>query len=293
MANAGYAHPEVLVDTEWVAQHLNDPKVRLVEADEDVLLYEQGHIPGAVKLDWLVDVQDPVARDFVDKAGFEQLMSRWGIANDTTVIFYGDKNNWYATYSFWLFKYYGHQDARVMNGGRQKWIDEGRELTRATPQYTPPSYTANEPDASLRAFRQDVEAILGKPGTGLVDVRSPQEYRGEVLHMMGYPQEGAQRAGHIPGAQSVPWGTAVREDGTFKSPEELREIYGSKGITEDKSIIAYCRIGERSSHTWFVLTQLLGFPNVRNYDGSWTEWGSLVRAPIEKDVPAPAQASRS
>jgi thiosulfate/3-mercaptopyruvate sulfurtransferase len=284
MANDGYAHPEVLVDTDWVAQHLNDPKVRIVEADEDVLLYEQGHIPGAVKLDWLVDVQDPVERDFVDKQGFEQLMSRWGIANDTTVIFYGDKNNWYACYSFWLFKYYGHQDARVMNGGRQKWLDEGRELTREVPQVQPTRYTAKEPDASIRAFRQDVEAILGKPGAALVDVRSPQEYRGEVIHMMGYPQEGAQRAGHIPGAQSIPWGTAVRENGTFKSPEELKEIYGGKGITGDKDVIAYCRIGERSSHTWFVLTQLLGYPDVRNYDGSWTEWGSLVRAPIEKSV---------
>jgi thiosulfate/3-mercaptopyruvate sulfurtransferase len=284
MANDGYAHPEVLVDTDWVAQHLNDPKVRIVEADEDVLLYEQGHIPGAVKLDWLVDVQDPVERDFVDKQGFEQLMSRWGIANDTTVIFYGDKNNWYACYSFWLFKYYGHQDARVMNGGRQKWLDEGRELTREVPQIQPTRYTAKEPDASIRAFRQDVEAILGKPGAALVDVRSPQEYRGEVIHMMGYPQEGAQRAGHIPGAQSIPWGTAVRENGTFKSPEELKEIYGGKGITGDKDVIAYCRIGERSSHTWFVLTQLLGYPDVRNYDGSWTEWGSLVRAPIEKSV---------
>ena len=284
MANDGYAHPEVLVETDWVAEHLNDPNIRLVEADEDVLLYEQGHIPGAVKLDWLVDVQDPVQRDFVDKAGFEQLMSRWGIANDTTVIFYGDKNNWYACYSFWLFKYYGHQDARVMNGGRQKWIDEGRELTREASQVQPTQYTAREPDASIRAFRRDVEDILGKPGTALVDVRSPQEYRGEVLHMVGYPQEGAQRAGHVPGAQSIPWGTAVTEKGTFKSPEELKQIYGGKGITADKDVIAYCRIGERSAHTWFVLTQLLGYGNVRNYDGSWTEWGSLVRAPIEKDV---------
>jgi thiosulfate/3-mercaptopyruvate sulfurtransferase len=293
MATNGYARPEVLVDTDWVAQHLNDANVRIVEADEDVLLYEQGHIPGSVKLDWLVDVQDPVARDFVDKAGFEQLMARWGIANDTTVIFYGDKNNWYACYSFWLFKYYGHEDARVMNGGRQKWIDEGRELTRDVPQHSAASYTAKEPNASIRAFRQDVEAVLGKSGNALVDVRSPQEYRGEVIHMMGYPQEGAQRAGHIPGAQSIPWGTAVAENGTFKSPEELRQIYGGKGITEDKDVVAYCRIGERSSHTWFVLTQLLGYPNVRNYDGSWTEWGSLVRAPIEKDVDKPAEASRS
>jgi thiosulfate/3-mercaptopyruvate sulfurtransferase len=284
MASNGYAHPEVLVETDWVAQHLNDPNLRIVEADEDVLLYEQGHIPGAVKLDWLVDVQDPVRRDFVDKGGFEKLMSRWGISNDTTVVFYGDRNNWYACYSFWLFSYYGHESLKVMNGGRQKWIDEGRELTRAVPDIQPTRYTAKEPDASIRAFRQDVEAVLGRAGAGLVDVRSPQEYRGEVLHMIGYPQEGAQRAGHIPGAKSIPWGTAVREDGTFKSPDELKEIYGGKGVTPDKDVVAYCRIGERSAHTWFVLTQLLGYGNVRNYDGSWTEWGSLVRAPIEKDV---------
>ncbi len=293
VANDGYAHPEVLVETAWVAEHLNDPNIRLVEADEDVLLYEQGHVPGAVKLDWLVDVQDSVRRDFVDKAGFEQLMARWGISNDTTVIFYGDKNNWYACYSFWLFKYYGHQDARVMNGGRQKWIDEGRPLTREAPRIEPTRYTAKEPNADLRAFRRDVEEILGKPGYALVDVRSPQEYSGEVLHMIGYPQEGAQRAGHIPGAQSIPWGTAVAQNGTFKPAEELKQIYGGKGITPDKDVVAYCRIGERSAHTWFVLTQLLGYPNVRNYDGSWTEWGSLVRAPIEKDVAKPAEASRA
>jgi thiosulfate/3-mercaptopyruvate sulfurtransferase len=286
----GYANPAVLVSTEWVAEHLNDPNVRLVEADEDVLLYEQGHIPGAVKLDWHVDVQDPVTRDFVDQAGFERLMARWGIANETTVVFYGDKNNWYACYSFWLFSYYGHESLKVMNGGRQKWIDEGRELTREVPSHPPTEYRAKDPNTALRAFRDDVFNLLDeqqtgpKPGYALVDVRSPQEYRGEVLHMIGYPQEGAQRAGHIPGAQSIPWGTAVREDGTFKAPEELQQIYESKGVTPDKEVVAYCRIGERSSHTWFVLTHLLGYPHVRNYDGSWTEWGSLVRAPIEKDV---------
>ncbi len=284
MAGEGYAHPDVLVETDWVAQHLNDSGLRIVEADEDVLLYEQGHVPGAVKLDWLVDVQDPVQRDFVDKPGFEKLMSRWGIGNDTTVIFYGDRNNWYACYSFWLFKYYGHQNAKIMNGGRQKWADEGRQLSREVPQVQASQYTAKEPDASIRAFRPDVEGTLGKSDTVLVDVRSPQEYRGEVLHMIGYPQEGAQRAGHVPGAKSIPWGTAVRENGTFKSPDELTEIYGGKGVTSDKDVIAYCRIGERSAHTWFVLTRLLGYGNVRNYDGSWTEWGSLVRAPIEKDV---------
>jgi thiosulfate/3-mercaptopyruvate sulfurtransferase len=277
-----YAHPEVLVDTNWVAEHGNDAGVRVIEADEDILLYDQGHIPGAIKLDWLVDVQNSVQRDFVDKAGFEALMSSWGIANDTTVVFYGDRNNWYACYSFWLFKYYGHADCRVMNGGRQKWVDEGRPLTRDVPSLAATSYTAKAPDATIRAFRQDVEAILGVAGNALVDVRSPAEYSGEVLHMVGYPQEGAQRGGHVPGAQSIPWGTSVAPDGTFKSHDDLAALYGGKGITGDKNVIAYCRIGERSAHTWFVLTRLLGYKNVRNYDGSWTEWGSLVRAPIEK-----------
>jgi thiosulfate/3-mercaptopyruvate sulfurtransferase len=284
MATSGYAHPEVLVETEWVAEHLNDAGLRFVEADEDILLYEQGHIPGAVKLDWLVDVQDPLRRDFVDKAGFEALMSRWGISNDTTVVFYGDRNNWYAAYSFWLFRYYGHTKALIMNGGRAKWVAEGRPVTREVPSITPAAYTAKEPDASIRAFRDDVQATLGNDRTALVDVRSPAEYSGEKLHMEGYEQEGAQRAGHVPGAQSIPWATAANADGTFKSADELKEIYGGKGVTPDKPVIAYCRIGERSAHTWFVLTQLLGYPNVRNYDGSWTEWGSLVRAPIEKNV---------
>jgi len=284
MAASSYAHPDVLVDTEWVAGHLNDANLRFVEADEDILLYEQGHIPGAVKLDWHVDVQDPLQRDFVDKAGFEALMSRWGISNDTTVVFYGDRNNWYAAYSFWLFRYYGHTNALIMNGGRAKWVAEGRPLTRDVPTIAPSSYTAKEPDASIRAFRDDVQATIGNDRTALVDVRSPAEYSGEKLHMEGYEQEGAQRAGHVPGAQSIPWATAANADGTFKSADELKEIYGGKGVTADKPVIAYCRIGERSAHTWFVLTQLLGYPNVRNYDGSWTEWGSLVRAPIEKSV---------
>jgi len=282
MATNGYAHPEVLVETDWVAEHLNDPGLRIIEADEDILLYEQGHIPGAVKLDWHVDVQDPVERDFVDKPGFEALMGRWGISNDTTVIFYGDRNNWYACYSYWLFKYYGHEKALVMNGGRAKWVAEGKPLTRDVPSITPSTYTAKEPDDSIRAFRDDVMQTLGNPQFALVDVRSPAEYSGEKLHMEGYEQEGAQRAGHVPGAQSIPWSTAANADGTFKSADELREIYGSKGVTGDKKVIAYCRIGERSAHTWFVLTRLLGYPDVRNYDGSWTEWGSLVRAPIEK-----------
>jgi thiosulfate/3-mercaptopyruvate sulfurtransferase len=284
MAASKYAHPEVLVDTDWVAEHLNDPGLRFVEADEDILLYEQGHIPGAVKLDWHVDVQDPLQRDFVNKAGFEALMSRWGISNDTTVVFYGDRSNWYATYSFWLFRYYGHTKSLIMDGGRAKWVAEGRALTREEPRITASSYTAQEPDASIRAFRDDVQATLGNERTSLVDVRSPAEYSGEKLHMEGYEQEGAQRAGHVPGAHSIPWSTAANADGTFKSADELKEIYGGKGVTADKPVIAYCRIGERSAHTWFVLTQLLGYPNVRNYDGSWTEWGSLVRVPIEKSV---------
>jgi thiosulfate/3-mercaptopyruvate sulfurtransferase len=282
MAENEYAHPEVLVDTAWVAEHLNDPNVRLVEADEDVLLYEVGHIQNAVKLDWHVDVQDPVRRDFVSKEDFEKLASRYGISNDTTVIFYGDKNNWYAAYSFWLFKLYGHKDARIMNGGRSKWEAEGRPYTKDVPEFARTTYHAQEANLSIRAFRRQVEDLLGKPGYALVDVRSPDEYTGKLLHMVNYPQEGAQRGGHIPTARSIPWAKAAREDGTFKSAEELRQLYGGEGVTPDKQVVAYCRIGERSAHTWFVLTQLLGYPNVRNYDGSWTEWGNLVGAPIEK-----------
>ncbi|MGN6812933.1 MAG: sulfurtransferase [Thermomicrobiales bacterium] len=279
--SAEYANPNVLVDTDWVAQRLNDPQVRIVESDEDVLLYEVGHIPGAVKLDWHTDQQDPVMRDFVQKEQFEQLMSSRGIANDTTVVFYGDRNNWYAAYTYWLFKMYGHQDCRIMNGGRAKWEAEGRELVRDTPSYPATTYHAQEPDLSIRAFRDQVLAHM-QAGRPLVDVRSPQEYSGELLHMANYPQEGAQRGGHIPTAKNIPWGTAANADGTFKSADELRDIYGGKGVTPDQPVIAYCRIGERSAHTWFVLTQLLGYPDVRNYDGSWTEWGSLVRAPIER-----------
>jgi thiosulfate/3-mercaptopyruvate sulfurtransferase len=278
---AQYANPNVLVDTDWVAQYLNDPQVRIVESDEDVLLYEVGHIPGAVKLDWHTDQQDPVVRDFVNKTGFEQLLAARGIANDTTVVFYGDRNNWYAAYTYWLFKMYGHADCRIMNGGRAKWEAEGRELVRDTPTYPSTTYHAQEPDLTLRAFRDQV-LVQMQAGRPLVDVRSPQEYSGELLHMANYPQEGAQRGGHIPTAKNIPWGTAANADGTFKSASELREIYGGKGITPDQPVIAYCRIGERSAHTWFVLNQLLGYPDVRNYDGSWTEWGSLVRAPIER-----------
>ena len=282
MAENEYAHPEVLVDTAWVAEHVNDPQVRLVEADEDVLLYEVGHIQNSVKLDWHVDVQDPVRRDFVSKADFEKLASRYGISNDTTVVFYGDKINWYACYSFWLFKLYGHKDARIMNGGRAKWEAEKRSYTRDVPEFKSTTYHAQEADLSIRAFRRQVEDLLGKSGYALVDVRSPDEYTGKLLHMVNYPQEGAQRGGHIPSARSIPWARAAREDGTFKSAAELRDLYGNEGVTPDKHVVAYCRIGERSAHTWFVLTRLLGYPDVRNYDGSWTEWGNLVGAPIEK-----------
>lgn len=281
-ADSGYANPDVLVSTDWVAEHLDDPNVRIVESDEDVLLYDLGHIPGAIKLDWHTDLQNPVARDFVDKAEFEALMRRNGIANDTTVVFYGDRNNWYATYTYWLFKYFGHEDARVMNGGRAKWEAEGRPMTKDLPTYPETEYTAQESDERIRAYRDDVLKQVESGAPTLVDVRSVPEYTGEVLHMAGYAQEGAQRGGHVLGAQSIPWATAANEDGTFKSPAQLKEIYEGKGITPDKNVIAYCRIGERSSHTWFVLRELLGYPDVRNYDGSWTEWGSLVKSPIAK-----------
>ncbi len=280
----GYTHPEVLVSTQWVADHLDDPTVRIVEADEDILLYEIGHIPGAIKLDWQSDLQDHIRRDFVDRAGFEALVSSRGITPDQTVVFYGDKSNWYATYTFWLFKYFGHADARVMDGGRAKWESEGRPYTTAAANYPATSYVAKDADASIRAFRADVQSAVGDGKTQLVDVRSPAEFSGEVIHMAGYPQEGAQRAGHIPGAQSIPWGQAANPDGTFKTAAELASIYGGKGVTAENPTIAYCRIGERSSHTWFVLTYLLGHEQVRNYDGSWTEWGSLVNVPIEKSV---------
>ncbi len=280
--NTGYAHPEVMVETDWVAENLNNPNVRLIEADEDVLLYETGHIPGAVKLDWHVDVQNPVTRDFIDQQAFEQLMRRYGIDNDTTIVLYGDRNNWYAAYSYWLFSMYGLTNMKIMNGGRQKWEAEGRPLTKEVPHYKPTSFQAQPINESIRAFREDVMSGLNNPERRLIDVRSPQEYTGELLHMVNYPQEGAQRGGHIPTAKNIPWSQAANADGTFKSAEELRALYGSQGINPENDVISYCRIGERSAHTWFVLTQLLGYPRVRNYDGSWTEWGNLVRAPIEK-----------
>jgi thiosulfate/3-mercaptopyruvate sulfurtransferase len=280
---AEYAHPEVLVDTAWVADHLNDPNVRIVESNEDILLYDQGHIPGAIKIDWVADLNDPVVRDYLDRERFEQLLSAKGIGNDTTVVFYGDKNNWWATYALWVFKLFGHKDARILNGGRAKWIAEGRDLTKEVPSYPPASYKASErDDVTIRAFRDQVREHIKQSGVALVDVRSPQEFSGERTHMPEYPQEGTLRGGHIPTAASIPWAQAVKEDSTFKSREDLDALYGAKGVTPDKDVIAYCRIGERSSHTWFVLTYLLGFPKVRNYDGSWTEWGNSVGVPIEK-----------
>ena len=276
-----YIHPEYLVETSWVAGHLNDPQVRVVESDEDYLLYETGHIPGAVKVDWFTTLQDPVRRDFINRGEFEAMCQRLGIANDTSVVFYGDKNNWFACYALWLFEYYGHKNLKIMNGGRAKWIAENRPLTQEAPQYPPTHYTASEPDNHIRAFRDEVIQQVNQH-LPLVDVRSPQEYTGELLHMPNYPQEGAMRGGHIPGAVNIPWSSAVREDGTFKSEDELRQIYQSLGTQPGQEVIAYCRIGERSSLTWFVLKYLLGFPRVKNYDGSWTEWGNLVGAPIVK-----------
>ena len=279
---SNYIHPEALVETEWLAQHLSDPKLRIVESDEDVLLYDTGHIPGAVKIDWQQDLNDPLIRDYLDAEKFSALVSSKGISNDTTVIFYGDKNNWWATYNLWVFKLFGHKDVRILNGGRKKWQDEGRELTKAVPHHPKANYTVStRDDKTLRALRADVLSHIEKK-LPLVDVRSPAEYSGEKLHMPEYPQEGALRGGHIPGAKNIPRAKAVREDGTFKPADELKELYLPQGITPDSEIITYCRIGERSSHSWFVLTYLLGYPNVRNYDGSWTEWGNLVGVPIEK-----------
>ena len=283
MPDHTYAQEDVLVSTQWVADNLSrTDKVRIVESNEDVLLYGTGHIPNAVHIDWVADLNDAIRRDYLNEEQFATLMGRAGISNDTTVVFYGDKNNWWATYAFWVFKLFGHQDCRIMNGGRQKWIAEGRELTREKPNFPATTYRpAARTDYKIRAFRDQVLAHVNA-GQPLVDVRSPQEFRGELLHMPGSPQEGALRGGHIKGAVSVPWSRAVAEDGTFKTADELRGIYEEEqGLSSEKNVIAYCRIGERSSHTWFVLTYLLGYPNVRNYDGSWTEWGNLVGVPIE------------
>jgi thiosulfate/3-mercaptopyruvate sulfurtransferase len=284
IAARGYANPEVLVSTQWVADHLDDPRVRLVESNEDVLLYETGHIPGAVKIDWVTDLNDPLIRDYVDRARFERLLRGKGISKDTTIVFYGDKNNWWATYAFWVFKLFDVENLKVLDGGRLRWAEEGRALVTQVPKYPVGDITVRERDDSrIRAFRPEVEQHVKRRGS-LVDVRSAEEYRGERLHMPEYPNEGALRGGHIPGAKSIPWGRAVTtETHTFRPTEELRTIYEAEnGLQSGDDVVVYCRIGERSSHTWFALTYLLGFERVRNYDGSWTEWGNLVRAPIEK-----------
>jgi thiosulfate/3-mercaptopyruvate sulfurtransferase len=275
---------DVLVETDWVAEHLGDDSIRIVEVDENPALYAEAHIPGAIGFDWRVDLQDQVRRDFLDQEDFGALMGARGISNEHTVVLYGDRNNWFAAYTYWYFRYYGHDEVRLINGPREKWIGEGRETSSEVPDYPPTSFVAQPGDSSIRALRDEVSAALGN-ATNLVDVRSPQEYSGELIAMAGYEQEGAQRAGHIPGAKSVPWAQAVREDGTFKSEEELRELYTSKGVIDGETpVIAYCRIGERSAHTWFVLHELLGLEDVKNYDGSWTEWGNMVGVPVEKDV---------
>ena len=275
---------DVLVDTDWVADHLNDDSIRIVEVDENPALYAEAHIPGAIGFDWKNDLQDQVKRDFLTPEEFGQLMGSRGISNDHTVVLYGDRNNWFAAYTYWYFLYYGHDKVRLVNGPREKWISEGRETSTEEPSHPPATFEAKAGNEEIRARREEVLEALDS-GTSLVDVRSPQEFSGELIAMAGYEQEGAQRAGHIPGAISVPWAQAVNEDGTFKSADELRELYTSKGVVQDGNpVIAYCRIGERSAHTWFVLHELLGLDDVENYDGSWTEWGNLVNVPIEKDV---------
>ncbi|MGV3516888.1 sulfurtransferase [Luteitalea sp.] len=285
IADKGYAHPDALVSTEWVAEHLQDPQVRLVESNEDPLVYPSGHIPGAVQIDWTSDLNDPLRRDYIAAADFAALVSRFGITPDTTVVLYGDRNNWWACYAFWVFQLFGHTNARILDGGRLKWEKEGRPLTREVPAYAASTYPvpSARDDAAHRAFRAQVLAH-SEAGGQLVDVRSPDEYTGAKLHMPEYPQEGAMRGGHIPGAKSVPWARAINpEDGTFKDAEQLKAIYlGEKQLDPSKETIAYCRIGERSSHTWFTLKYLLGFDNIRNYDGSWTEWGNLVGVPVAK-----------
>ncbi|OLT15975.1 thiosulfate sulfurtransferase [Serinicoccus sp. CUA-874] len=278
---SAYAHPERLVTTEWLAEHLDDPQVVVLESDEDVLLYDTGHIPGARKLDWHTDLNDPVTRDYVDGERFAQVMGERGVGRDTTVVIYGDRSNWWAAYALWVMTLFGHEDVRLLDGGRAKWVEEGREMTTDAPEVTQAAYPVVERDDSrVRAFKADVLDHLGQP---MVDVRSPGEFSGELLHMPDYPQEGAMRGGHIPGATSVPWARAANEDGTFKSREELEAIYQQEqGLATSDDVVAYCRIGERSSHTWFVLTHLLGFEKVRNYDGSWTEWGNSVGVPVER-----------
>jgi thiosulfate/3-mercaptopyruvate sulfurtransferase len=276
-----YTHPETLVDTAWVAEHANDPDVRVVEVNVDTEAYDQGHVPGAIAWNWTTQLCDTVQREIIPKEQFERLMADSGVGNGTTVILYGDNNNWFAAWALWQMKLYGHEDVRIMNGGRKKWLEEGRQLTTEAPKIEKTSYTAHEPDLSLRAFLSEAMQTSADRSKGFVDVRSPDEFTGEILAPPGLP-ETCQRGGHIPGAASIPWGQAVNEDGTFKSFDELKALYEGKGITPDRPVITYCRIGERSSHSWFVLKYLLGYPDVKNYDGSWTEWGNLVGAPVEK-----------
>ncbi|MFN0151466.1 MAG: sulfurtransferase [bacterium] len=289
---AAYAHPEVLVETDWLDQNRKSGEYKIVEVDVDTLSYHEGHIPGAIAFNWQTELQDQLRRDIPSKAAFESLVGGRGIRERDTILLYGDNNNWFAAYAFWIFKIYGHADVRLVNGGRKKWLVEGREISRDVPKSSPVTYAAKPADWSLRALRDDVRDGLGKPARALVDVRSPAEFAGEVIAPPGM-SETAQRAGHIPGAASIPWVQATRGDGAFKSLEELNALYGGAGITGDKDVISYCRIGERSSHTWFVLKYLLGYENVRNYDGSWTEWGSVIGAPIENPSATPASGAEA
>jgi thiosulfate/3-mercaptopyruvate sulfurtransferase len=285
MSTTSYTHPEVLVDTQWVEEHVKDSKVRIAEVDYDPKAnYQLGHVPGAVLFDWRQDINDPVSRNVLSKQAYEDLLQRAGVSNDTTLVLYGDFNNWFAAFAFWVFKYYGFKDVRIMNGGRKKWLEEDREVNKDIQTYPKGNLKATEPDKNIRVFLDEVKQSLdAKDRIRMVDVRSPKEFTGEILAPPEYPTEHAQRGGHIPGAENIPWAQAVNDkDGTFKSADELKKLYESKGITPDKEIIAYCRIGERSSHTWFVLKYLLGYPNVKNYDGSWTEWGNMIANPIEK-----------
>ena len=276
-----YVHPEVLVDTDWVDQHKNDPKVRVAEVDYDPTAnYTLGHVPGSVLIDWKADINDPLTRNIITQQACESLLQRVGVNDDTTLVLYGDFNNWFAAFAFWVFKYYGYKDVRLMNGGRKKWLEEDKPVTKDIPSHAKGNFRASEPDSSIRVFLKYVRDTLGSKI--LVDVRGPKEFTGEILAPPEYPTEHAQRGGHIPGAVNIPWGQAVNDDGTFKSADELQKLYQSKGVAADKEVISYCRIGERSSHTWFVLKYLLGYPNVKNYDGSWTEWGNMIDNPIER-----------